>query len=95
VRILSPHPQRHTYSNQVIPPNGAVSWPKNIQTITIHSLAPIDLFKHMSLWEGGILKHSIMKNAFSPTFKVLIDYNSLNNVKNPKFEVSSEIHPIT
>jgi hypothetical protein len=44
-----------------------------------HSLAPIDMLKHMSLC-GAILKHSIMQNAFSPTFKVLIVYSSLNNV---------------
>ena len=46
--------------------------------------------KHESM--GAILKHSIMQNAFSPTFKVLIVYSSRNNVKSPKFKVSSEIH---
>ena len=28
-----------------------------------------------------------VQNAFSPTFKVLIVYSSLNNVKSPKFKV--------
>jgi hypothetical protein len=84
----------HTYSNKATPPNGATPWSKNRQTITFHSLTPIDLFKHMSL-RGGILKHSIIQNAFSPTFKVLIVYSSLNNVKSLKFKFSSEIHPIT
>jgi hypothetical protein len=84
----------HTYSNKTTPPNGTTPWSKNIQTITFRSLAPIDFFKHVSLW-GDILKHSIMQNAFSPTFKVLIVYSSINNVKSPKFKVSSEIHPIT
>jgi hypothetical protein len=91
IHLLQPG---HTYYNKATPPNGATPWSKNIQTITFHSLAPIDLFKHMSLW-GAILKHSIMKNAFSPTFKVLIVYSSLNNVKSPKFKVSSEIHLTT
>ena len=70
--------QGHTYANKATPPNGVTPWPKNIQTITFHSLAPIDLFKHMSLWGG--LKYSIMQNAFSRTFKVLTVYSSLNNV---------------
>ena len=41
---------------------------------------------------GTIPKHSIMQNIFSPTSKVPIDYSSLNNVKSPKFKVSSEIY---
>ena len=49
--------------------------------------------KHESM--GAILKLSIMQNAFSPTFKVLIVYSSLNNVKSPKFKVSSEIYLVT
>jgi hypothetical protein len=78
----------HTYSNKATPPNVATPWSKNIQTMSFHSLVPIDLFKHMSLWGWeAILKHSIMQNAFSPTFKVLIVYSSLNNVKSPKFKV--------
>ena len=40
----------HTYSNKATLPNGATPWSKNIQTITFHSLALIDLFKSMSLW---------------------------------------------
>ena len=60
--VTHPFQPGHTYSNKATPPNGATPWPKNIQTITFHSLAPIDLFKHMSLW-GAILKHSIMQNA--------------------------------
>ena len=77
----------HTYSNKATPPDGA----KDIQTIMFHCLVPIDLFKNMSLW--GPYLNSIMQNAFSPTFKVLIVYSSLNNVKSPKFKVSSEKHP--
>lgn len=38
------------------------------------------------------MQHSIMQNVFSPTLKVLIVYSSCNNVKSPKFKVSSEIH---
>jgi hypothetical protein len=56
-RVLKPTPTvthflqlGHTYSNKVISPNSATSW--HIQTITFHSLdpidAPIDLFKHES-----------------------------------------------
>jgi predicted nucleic acid-binding protein len=33
--------------------------------------------------------------TFSPTSKVSMVYSSLNNVKSPKFKVSSEIHPIS
>ena len=42
----------HTYSNKATPTNVATPWSKNIQTITFHSLAPINLFKHMSLCGG-------------------------------------------
>jgi hypothetical protein len=48
--------------------------------------------KHESM--GAIPSHSIMQNTFSLTSKVPIVYNSLNNVKSPKFKVSSEIHVI-
>jgi hypothetical protein len=47
VRILSPHPQWHTYSKQVTysskatPPNGVTPWSKNIQTMTTHNLTVV------------------------------------------------------
>jgi hypothetical protein len=93
VMFLSPQPQWHTYSNNATP-NSATSWDKHIQNITFHSLAPKGLFKHMNLW-GAIPNHSIMQNIFSPTSKVPIVCSSLNNVKSPKFNDSSEIYPIT
>jgi hypothetical protein len=92
--MTCPFQPDHTYSNKATPPNDATPWPKNIQTITFHFLASKDLLKYMSL-RGPYLNKSIMQNASSPTFKVLIVYSNLNNVKNPKFKVSSEIHPIT
>ena len=45
-----------TYFNKATPPDGSTPWSKDIQTITFHSLAPIDLFKHMNLWGGAYLK---------------------------------------
>ena len=48
--VTHPFQPGHTYSNKATPPNGATPWSKNIQTITFHSLALIDLFKNMSLW---------------------------------------------
>ena len=43
---------------------------------------------------GAVTKHGIMQNTFSPNSKAPTVYSSLNNVKSPKFEVPSEIHPI-
>jgi hypothetical protein len=39
----------NTYSIKATPPDSATPWSKNIQTITFHSLALIDLIKNMSL----------------------------------------------
>jgi hypothetical protein len=55
-------PQGHIYFNKATPPNSITlcgpsfqthkfMGAKPIQTIPFHSLASIDLFKHMSLWE--------------------------------------------
>jgi hypothetical protein len=84
--VTHPFLPGHTYSNKASPPDGATPWSKDIHTIIFHSLVPIDLFKNMSL-RGPSL--NIMQNAFSPTFKVLLVYSSSNNVKSPKFKVSS------
>ena len=89
--VTHPFQPGHSYSNKATPPGGAIPWFKDIQTFTFHSLVPIDLFKKNESM-GAILKHSIMQNAFSTTLKVLIVYSSCNNVKSPKFKVSSEIH---
>lgn len=49
------------------------------QNCVFHFLAPISLFKHMSIW--AICSHSIMKITFIPISKVLIVSNNLSNVK--------------
>ena len=48
--VTHPFQPGHTYSNKATPPDGATPRSKDIQTITFHSLVPIDLFKNMSLW---------------------------------------------
>ena len=40
----------HAYSKKAIPPNSATPWAKHIQTTTFHSLAPMGLFKNITLW---------------------------------------------
>ena len=77
--------------NKAIPPNSVTSWAKHIQTTTVHSLDPIGLIKESMV---VIHSYSIMQNISNPTSKALIVYSSLNNVKIPKFKVSSKIHAV-
>jgi hypothetical protein len=51
MRVLKPMPTVTHLLQQGHISNIATPWVKHIQTITFHSLAPIGLFKHMSLWE--------------------------------------------
>jgi hypothetical protein len=44
---------------------------------------------------GAITSHSIMQNTFNLISKVTRVCNSLNNIKSPKFKVSTEIHAIS
>jgi len=88
----SPYPQWHTYSNKATAPNSATPW-AGIYKPSHSTPWPHWLVQtHESI--EAIPKHTIMQNTFSPTFKVPIVCSSLNNVKSPKFKVSSEIHPI-
>jgi hypothetical protein len=54
--------------------------PRIFKQLHSHSLAPIGLFKYISLW-GVIPSHRIMQNTISPTSKIPIVYHSLINVK--------------
>ena len=43
-------PTGHAYSNKVTHLTSPLPWAKHIQTTTFYSLAPIGIFKHMSIW---------------------------------------------
>jgi hypothetical protein len=88
----------HTHSNTPTPTG---------PHLLIMSLPGLGIYKHhiplpgshrlVQTYEsmGAIPKHSIIQNKFSLISKVPIVYSSLNNVKSPKFNISSEIHPVT